>query len=800
MRKICLFAWLLWLGCGTAQAQSLKTDDEVKNQVLTLHNRGLSRQQIYLELRQQGLSDERIRSIYEKYSSQIDNNPTGQSTATADMSGVSRMRAANGDLRSEELNTYSDSAAVVAPTDGHARKIFGHDVFNNKNLTFQSSMNLATPQNYTLGPGDVVNIDIWGAAQESVSVTISPDGTITVPDVGVVRLGGLSVSQAKARLKAEIGPRYQDSKIELTLGQTRTITVSVIGEVKVPATYTLSAFSTVFNALYMAGGPNDIGTLRNIKVYRKGNLLSNIDVYDFLLNGKLTGDVRLQDNDVITVGPYETLVCITGKVKRPMYYEMKDKESISTLLRYAGGFAGDAHTRALRVLRKSEPSLSVFSVGDFDYNSFRLMDGDVVDVDSVLNRYQNMVEVKGAVFRPGLYQVGGDITTVKGLLEAAAGLKEDAISTRGVLQRMKSDRTREVISVNLRGILDGTASDVALHNEDVLFIASREVQNRLKTVTVHGEVYNPGIFPYAEHMTVEDLILQAGGPTEAASLAKIDVSRCIKNPNATQSGDSITTIYSFSLDPEFNIDRQTNFGLQPFDEVYVRRSPDYNTPQNVRIEGEVQFAGTYALTNKTQRLSEVVKRAGGLTNRAYIEGAKLLRQMTHEEQSVMETVLRTATRNSGSDTIDISKLNLLPNYPVGMELEKALLHPGTDDDPILRDGDRIVVPVQTSTVTINGEVIYPNTIRFKEGKKARYYIKQAGGYTSTAKKSKAIIIYMNGMVAKANSKNKPRPGCQIVVPTKKKGKSLTLPEILSIGTTSASLGTMVAAVANLIKN
>jgi protein involved in polysaccharide export with SLBB domain len=650
-----------------------------------------------------------------------------------------------------------------------------------------------------LGPGDMVNVDIWGASQESVSQTISPDGTITIDGIGVIQLGGLSVSQAKAKLKREIGPRYQGSKIELTLGQTRTVTVSVMGEVKVPGTYALSAFSTVFNALYMAGGPNDIGTLRKIKVYRHGRLLSNVDVYDFLLNGKLNGDVRLQDNDVITVSPYESLVCISGKVKRPMYYEMKKGESVATLLNYAGGFTGDAHTRAIRIFRKTEPKLSVFSVGEFDYNGFRLMDEDSITVDAILNRYQNMVEVEGAVFRPGMYQVGGDITTVKALIEAAAGLKEDAIASHAVLHRRKADRTLEAMSVDLSGILEGTTADVPLRNEDVLYVASREERNSQQTVTIHGEVTTPGVFHYAENETVEDLILRAGGPTEAASLTKIDVSRRIVDPNAKEGTDSITQVFSFNLDPDFNLENQTHFTLQPFDEVYVRRSPAYNVQQNVIVEGEVQFEGSYALTNKTQRLSEVIKRAGGLTKQAYVEGTKLLRQMTDEERAVMETVLRTAARNNGKDSIDVKKLMMNSNYPVGIELAKALEHPGTDDDPILREGDRIIVPRQTSTVTINGEVLYPNTIRYKEGMKAKYYIEQAGGYTSSAKKSKTIIIYMNGMVAKANSSNLPKPGCQIVVPSKKQRTAMGIQQWLSLGTTAASFGTMAASIANLLK-
>jgi protein involved in polysaccharide export with SLBB domain len=679
------------------------------------------------------------------------------------------------------------------------RMIFGHDVFNNKNLTFQSSMNLATPQNYRLGPGDVVNIDIWGASQESVSETISPDGTITVNSVGVIQLSGLSVSQAKAKLKRVIGPRYQGSSIELTLGQTRTITVSVMGEVKVPGTYTMSAFATVYNALYMAGGPNDIGTLRNVKVYRKGKLLSNVDVYDFLLNGKLTGDVRLQDNDVITVSPYEALVNITGKVKRPMFYEMKTSESAETLIRYAGGFTGDAYTKAIRIKRKAGQQYSVFSVGEFDLSNFKLMDEDSVSVDSTIARYQNMVEIKGAVFRPGLYQMGGDISTVKSLVEAAAGLTEGAISQHAVMHRMKADRTLEVLAVDVRSILEGTAPDVPLRNEDVIYIASRDEQNEKKTVTIRGEVAYPGIYKYADNETIEDLIIQAGGPTDRASLVKVDVYRKISDPNATEADDQIAQSFSFKLNPDFTISGQPDFTLKPFDEVVVRKSPNYNDLANVHIEGEVQFAGTYTLSSKGQRLSDIIKQAGGLTNRAHPEGTKLLRVMTPEEQEQMVVMLRTAMRNSGKDSIDMSKLDKQPNYPVGIELEKALKYPGTSADPILRNGDRIVVPRYDGTVKINGEVLYPNTVYFKEGKGKDYYIDLAGGITSSAKKSKTIIIYQNGMVARASKKNKPAPGCQIVVPTKKQRRALSLPEIMSIGTGAASIGTMIATIANLTK-
>ena len=840
MKRISTIIACLAFAATIGWAQSGMTDNQIMDYVIEQNAKGVSRQQIVTQLMQRGVTIDQLRRIQKKYQKQIKNGALGAEDITAGSQITkSRMREANGEQREDQVKRDKQNASQFRIKDGKRqnqkhtydntdreyvemdeaidfmmpdslryysdkdktgkRKIFGHDVFNNKNLTFESSMNLATPQSYVLGPGDAVNVDIWGASQESVTEVVTPDGTITIEGVGVIKLGGLSVSQAKAKLKRVLGPRYQGSNIELTLGQTRTITISVMGEVKVPGTYTMSAFSTVYNALYMAGGPNDIGTLRNVKVYRKGKLLSSVDVYDFLLNGKLSGDVRLQDNDVITVSPYEALVNITGKVKRPMFYEMKKTESAATLLRYAGGFTGDAYTKAIRVNRKAGAGYSVFSIGEFDMSSFKLMDEDSVSVDSTLNRYQNMVEIRGAVFRPGMYQVGGEINTVKALVEAAAGLTEGAISQHAVMHRIKADRTLEMMSLDLRGILEGSVPDVPLKNEDVIYVANRQERDEKKTVTINGEVQYPGVYRFADNETIEDLIIQAGGPTESASLVKVDVARRITNPNATEAGENIAQNFSFKLNPDFTIADQPDFTLQPFDEVYVRRSPEYYEQQNITIEGEIQFQGIYALSSKNQRLSEIIKQAGGLTKRAYPEGTKLLRQMTQEERDMMETVLRTAQRNSGKDTIDVKKLLTNATYPVGIELEKALKYPGTEDDPILREGDRIVVPQYDGTVKINGEVLYPNTVYFKDGKNADYYIDLAGGATSTAKKSKTIIIYMNGMVARADRKHKPRPGCQIVVPTKKQRRGLGLQEWLSIGTSTASLGTMIATIANLTK-
>ena len=574
MKRIASILLCFMLSCAIAEAQSGMTDNQVMDYVIEQNAAGVSRQKIVTQLMQRGVTIDQIRRIQKKYQRQMKNGGAlGADDITAGSKEVkNRMREANGEARAEQKEREARNLSKYRMKDGRpkvrkntydeyddeftemddamdfmmpdslkyfyeeeleketGRKIFGHDVFNNKQMTFESSMNIATPQNYRLGAGDVVNVDIWGASQESITETISPDGTITIDGVGVIQLGGLTVSQAKSRLRQVIGPRFQDSNIELTLGQTRTITISVTGEVKMPGTYTMSAFATVYNALYMAGGPNDIGTLRNIKVFRNGRQISSVDVYAFLLNGNLTGDVRLQDNDIITVGPYESLVCIAGKVKRPMYYEMTKDESAATLLRYAGGFTGDAFTKSIRINRKAGAQYSVFNVGEFDMNDFHLMDEDSVHVDSTIARYQNMVEVIGAVFRPGRYQVGGHINTIKALVEAAGGLTEEAIGQHAVMHRTRADRSMEVVSVDISGILEGTVPDLPIKNEDVLYVATREEQEADKTITIHGEVAYPGVYKYAANQTVEAAILQAGGLTNAASLAKVDVSRRIIDP------------------------------------------------------------------------------------------------------------------------------------------------------------------------------------------------------------------------------------------------------------------------------
>ncbi len=680
------------------------------------------------------------------------------------------------------------------------KKVFGRDIFNNKELSFEPNMNIATPQRYVLGPGDNVIIDVYGASQKTFNVVVSPDGEVTIEDFGPIKVSGLTVEQANAKVRSLLGARYSSSKTKLTVGQTKTMMVNVMGEVKVPGTYTLSAFATVFHALYMAGGINDLGTLRNIKVYRQNRLVTVVDIYDYILNGKLTGNIRLMDNDVIVVGPYDCLVTISGKVKRPMIYEMKKSESVGSIIKYAGGFTGDAYTKAVRLLRKTGREYSVFNIGEFDFNSFHLADGDSIGVDSIINRYENMVEIKGAIFRPGMYNIGKDINSVRTLIEHAEGLTEEAFTNRAIIHRMKSDRTLEVIAVDVKGIMDGSVADVPLKKNDVLFIPTKSEMQTKRTITIHGEVNYPGMYVYADHETLEDFILQAGGLKDKASIIKVDVARRILNPKAITNDSVIAKTYTFALKEGFVIDGTPGFELQPFDEVYVRKSPGYSHQQNIQVEGNVMFAGTYTLSSKNERLSDIIKKAGGVTDLAYVPGARLERRITPDERLRMQTVIKMAQMQSGKkDSLDMKKLDLGDTYYVGIELDKALKEPGGDADLVLREFDRIIVPEYNGTVKISGDVMYPNTVAYEKGRKADWYINQAGGWGNRAKKSHTYIVYMNGTVAKVGHNAKVRPGCEIIVPSKPESSGKSLTQWLSIGTSVASIATMIATMANLLK-
>ena len=867
MKKYIVLVLLMIFSIGSASAQtSSMTDDQVMRLVVKEHERGTSNAQIVTKLMQQGVDISQIRRVRNKYERQMKQGGVAGASEEVASKDATRLRTNNGKTREdygkgidEKAENYSnyrvkaqkdkdykhtydeddeefmdfqdemdglipDTAMMIkrllAEREMKRKKVFGRDIFNNKELSFEPNMNIATPQNYRLGPGDAVIIDIYGASQKTIQSTVSPDGEVTIEGYGPVNVSGLTVAQANARLRSTLGSRYRSSRIKLTVGQTKTIMVNVMGEVKAPGTYTLSAFATVFHALYMAGGTNDLGTLRNIKVYRNNRLVTVVDIYDYILNGKLTGNVRLADNDVIVVGPYDCLVTITGKVKRPMIYEMKKNESVNSLLKYSGGFTGDAYKKSVRVNRKTGRERSVYNVEEFDFSSFRIDDGDSVSVDSILPRYANTVEVKGAVFRPGMYNIGDQINSVRTLVEHAEGLTEDAFTARAVMHRMKSDRNLEVISVDIAGILAGTSPDIPLKENDVLFIPTRQDKMTERTITIRGEVLYPGTYLYAEHETIEDFVLQAGGLTDKASTINVLVSRRVNDTKATKPDSIIAKTYTLSLKDGFVIDGKPGFELMPYDEVSIRKSPAYTEQQNVEIEGEVLFGGTYTLSRRNSRLSDLFQKAGGGTDQAYIKGARLMRKANEAEKARMEAVLKmqreqqqknllqlaassnnasaiTQTAKDAKDA-DLQKFNVPDEYPVGIDLAEALKHPGSDADMILREGDRLIVPQYNSTVKINGAVMYANTVAYEKGKSISRYIDEAGGFASDANKSKAYIIYMNGKVAKVGHGAKVQPGCEIVIPAKMKRK-MTAAEMMSMGSSMSSIAAMIATIANLSK-
>lgn len=798
------------------QAQSM-SESEIIQYIVEQKEKGKDQQTIALELTQKGVSADQLIRINEKYSSQgfafgseelfedassskskknkdrlrtnqeMENGRSQYYVSTSSLEDKARLKAEK--ANSEKiLGKGAGSAKIDSILYSRnllkGNKVYGRDIFNNDELSWLPNLNMATPSDYVLGAGDALYIDIWGASQQEIGNTISPDGTIVIDEIGPIHLAGMKIAEANEYLKQKLSSYFADCNVSLSLAETRSIVVQVLGEVMIPGTYTMGSLSTAFNALYAAGGVADIGTLRNIKVYRNGSEIANIDVYDFLLNGNTSANVRLEDNDVILVGAYDCLVKIDGKVKRPMYYEMKSTETLEQLIEYAGGFSGDAYTKNVRVLRKSGEEYSIHTVRETEAASFLVNDCDSVYVDSIVARFNNMVEIYGAVNHPGQYELGSAISTVKQLVDVAGGLKDDAFVERAVMHREKDDLTLEMISIDLEGVVSGTADEIPLKKNDVLFVPSkRQLQGDL-TFRINGEVRFPGIYTYVENTTIKDLIIQAGGLTRAASTAKIDVFRRLFDPSASEVSDVRSEVFSFSLENGFILDEDTVFYLLPDDEVQVRKSPVFNQVQNVSISGFVNFEGEYSITTTDFRVSDLVNNAGGLTGSAYTKGARLIRRMNEDELS----------RKDPSDTRDY--------YDVAIDLDKALSNPKSDYDIVLRAGDHMVVPEINSTVKVSGDVMYPISINYADGKNMKYYIKNAGGFGKLASKSQTYVIYMNGSVSKLGRRaggSKIEPGCEIVVPSKPKRAGWTPSETLSMATSILSLATIMVTLINTSK-
>lgn len=785
-------------------AAAQMTDDAVVNYVKEGMAAGKSQQEMISELARRGVTREQAERLKERFEQE-----QGQAEAVQ-TAGVQERTRRSVDAQNEIVAGDMDMVVTEAvdPTDATATEaadvVYGRNIFSTRNLTFAPSENLATPENYTLGPGDEVIIDIWGTNQTTIRQTISPDGFININDIGLVYLSGMTVKEADSYMRRKLNQIYSvdgddaKSEMKLSLGSIRTIQVNIMGEVVMPGTYYLSSMSNLYHAVYRAGGVNALGSLRDIQLVRDGKKVASVDVYDFLQNGALPADITLQEGDIILVHPYDALVDISGNVKRPMFYELKEGETIGDLISYAGGFTGDAYSSNLRVIRRNGREYQIFTVDQPEYSSFNLMDGDAVSVGAMLDRYENKLEIRGAVYRPGIYQLCDNISTVSQLIAKADGLTGDAFTNRAILHREKEDLTLEVIPLDIKSILDGAAPDVTLQKNDALYIPSIHDLNDIGYITVSGEVARPGDFVFADNTTLEDIIIQAGGLLESASTVKVDVSRRIKDPYSTEPTDTISRIYSFSIKDGFVIDGEQGFVLAPYDQVMVRRSPGYSAQRQVSVSGEVVFAGNYSLTHKNQRISELVADAGGVTDWAYVKGARLVRRINSEERTRMDAVLETMSR--GRDSIDVTKLDMGDVYYVGIDLADALANPGSDKDLVLREGDELRIPEYNNTVRVSGNVMYPNTVVYDPDMKVKDFVEMAGGYGFRSKKNRAYVIYMNGTVAKArkSSRGVVQPGCEIVVPEKVRNEG-ALQNVLSIATTSASLATMIATIGNIIK-
>lgn len=780
------------------------TDDEVIRYIRTQSANGKTEQQIGQELMAKGVTPAQVKRIKSKYSkegtSAIGTPAPAQSAAIID----------NGRDAAPEM-AVAETDIVVDVNDPSAketaREVYGHDLFNSRSLTFEPNKNLATPKNYRLGPGDEVIIDVWGAAEEHLREKISPEGSIMISRLGPVYLNGKTIDEANKYVRNLFARKYagvinDQTDISVNLGDVRSISVDIMGEVSKPGSFQLSPFSTVFHALYNAGGINNIGSMRNISVLRNGKRVATVDIYDYLFNGKQTGNIKLQEGDVIIVPPYEQIVNISGNVKRPMYYEIKPGETVASLLDYSGGLSGDAYSGMVRLSRQNGEENELYNISKDEFSTYKLKDGDVVTVGTVLDRFTNRVELKGAVMRPGLYALGSRTTTLGDLIRMADGLTEDAYKGRALLYRQGPDLTLEVIPFDLDALINGTGRDIVLQKNDIVEIASVQTMEERGDFYISGMVTQPGSYSYAANTSVEDLILRAGGLREGASTARVDISRRIVHPADTFQTQQLAQI--FTVEITGGLAHKNNsakeFILKPYDRVVVRSAPGYMAQKEVSVDGMVLFPGAYTLQKRNERLSEVVERTGGILDGAYLKGAYLKRRLSDDERQARENALKLAMQNQeGTDSISKSKIIVSDVYNVGINLPMALANPGSEYDLVLQENDHLFIPEFQSTVKVSGDVMYPNTVIYEPKQKVSYYINQAGGYGNTAKKNKCFIVYMNGQVAKVGRKTVVEPGSQIIVPSKEISNNTSWEKILTFVSGFGSVATMAATVASLFR-
>ena len=763
-----------------------------------------------------GMTDEQIRREMNKRMGQ---SGTEQTTRTASEAVVTDRTVTLPE--GKEMPSLDAQREANRPSGDLSGTVFGREIFSNKNLSFEPNLNVPTPKGYVLSAGDELLINVWGDSELNLKLKVSPEGTILIPNLGPVSVSGLTIETAENRIRQELGRIMStlsgdtdgaNTFVSVSLSQIRSIKVNIVGEVVAPGTYTLPSFATLFNALYAAGGVNEIGSLRGIKVYRNSKEVAKLDVYDYLLNGKYNTNIRLEENDMVIVSPYDQLAVVQGKVKRNRIFELKKGETLKQLLNMAGGFTGDAYRKDVRIKRKAGSRYQIATVTEDKYPTFAMMDGDSLLVDSVIPFYENRLTVTGAVWRPGEYELNGTVHTVRQLVDQAAGLKGDEFTGRAQITCLNPDFTTTVVAIDIRGILSGTSPDIELKPEDQLNIPSLFDLREPYTIKVSGAVnYIDTVLPYRNNLTVEDAIMMAGGLKESAATVNVEVARRIKDTKTYENTNRTAEVFNFALNDNLGListdgkKSDTVFTLEPFDEVYVRFSPGYQEQQVVKVNGEITFSGDYVLAEKNSRLSDIITKAGGITPDAYVKGASLKRQLTEDEMRRLETLLQLSSNKQSRDSVALSLENI-KDYSVGIDLEKALANPGSAHDVVLRDGDALYIPQLQSTVKINGAVTYPNSVTYTNGMSVGDCLSQAGGYNDIARKY-PIVIYMNGKVATTKKcfiffKRYPKvePGCEIVVPTKtQRDRKTSLAEVLSIASSTTSMAAMVTSIINTMK-
>jgi protein involved in polysaccharide export with SLBB domain len=814
--KLAIISLLLLLVCGAVNQASAQTfpnpatvnvdnysDQQIMQLLQQAQSTGLSDVQLFQKAQNDGMPaaqvqklENRVRDIRSKQSGGANiNDPK-------DMSG--RIQADKVDTE----NVKKDLLSGLKP------KIFGADLFNKRNNSFEPNLKLATPVNYIIGPDDQLSINVYGSSLANWKLDVTPEGNINIPGIGILNVGGKTIENATALIKSKLAANNyaigRGTNVQVTLGNIRSIKVIMAGQLQKPGTYTLSSLATAFNALQVAGGPSENGSFRQIEIIRNNRIIRHLDVYDFLGKGSQKDNISLQDQDVIFVPTYRVRVEMAGQVKIPALFEVLPGESLQDILNFAGGFTDSAYTARIFISQVSDQQHKLTDVAESDYKSYIPLRGDKFIVQSILNRFENRVTISGAVFRPGQYELSKGLTLSQ-LIEKAAGIKEDAFVERGTITRLKPDNTKELLPFSVKDVLNKTVT-IALQREDSVSISSLfDLRNKYK-ITISGSVRKPGTFAFADNMKVEDLIVMAGGFAEGASPKRIEVARRINDADPQSKSSKVANVFSVDVDSQLKLNN-INFALMPFDNVSVYSLPGYEKQKTVKVEGEVLYPGSYTILTKNEKVSDLLARAGGPTASADIEGASLKRDniaILGVDKNKVDTIAIAKDRADQFNRLKRTykdstnnKDSQPRNNSVGINLPGIIKSPGSNIDLILEDGDVLRLPKQQQVVRVNGEVLYPSAVVYDGNKSFNGYVLNAGGFAPAALKSGAYVVYPNGTVKGTrkflffNSHPEVKPGSEIYVPKKPVHIGNTAQEILAFTSGIASLAAIILALIKL---